>query len=225
VAIIPYAMICSDYINQHNYYQMPFLILVVIAGVYALRELVKFFPSFIRPRGFFYLFLFSLGIAIPAITGSLISFHDSVFLGTDVAGESLKGLTHPHERFFIFTHSQGYAISRYSQRYSGWQDKFKDFIATEKKFKIRYVCIYPVEFIFRLKKYNPEIFEYIESNYHLKEVGFTKDPDKIHYIILEKGNSFHLEDFLKNFSFEIEGKLRRVYRLPFRYKIFYTFTT
>jgi hypothetical protein len=145
--------------------------------------------------------------------------HATVFLGEDVAGETLKELTLPGERVFLFTHAQGYAIARYAQRYVGWPSNFKDFKEKENKFKIRYICVYPLQYLAALESGSPEFFSYIQSNYHLKELGMLEEPNRLIYAILEKGKGQNLRDALQNVSGQIRP--RAIYKLFGRYIFFY----
>ncbi|MCM8757675.1 MAG: hypothetical protein NC903_01265, partial [Candidatus Omnitrophica bacterium] len=144
----------------------------------------------------------------------------TVFLGQDVAGESLKEFTNDNERVFLLTHHQGWAISRYAQRYMGWTDDSEEFKRKEAQWRIRYICVYPAEFIHLLERNNPGLFNYIKNNYHFKEIGLTREPEQIYYLILEKGASGNPDDFLKKFSGKLT--LRNTYRIFARYIFFYS---
>jgi len=221
VTIIPYAMIFSDFINQHNYYQMPFLGFVCISSAYAvwsISGIIKFWAEH-RVKIFVILAITLISISIPFSYRSLYRMHRTVFLGLDVAGESLKQFTKPGERIFLLTHSQGMGIGRYARRHVGWVEGLDDFKEKEKKFGVRYVCFYPAEFAPKMAVNDPELYKYIESNYHLKELGLVEDPRKFHYIILEKGKGSDPETFLKSFSGTKE--LRTIYRVVGNYVFFY----
>ena len=225
LTIIPYCMIFSDYINQHNYYQMPFLILVCIASVYAVsyvtqkaKELLK--ENFLKKNLTLFFLIVVLGISAPLVHTAITRMYGTVFLGIDVAGETLKELTEPGARIFLRTHSQGFGIARYARRYMGWTDDLTDFMNKERRFNIKYICFYPAEYALLLQANNPTLFEYIQKNYHTKEVGLTEEPSKVYYIILEKGYGSDPETFLKSFS----GRklLRTIYKVLGNYAFFYT---
>lgn len=220
--ILLYSMVFSDYIHQHNYYQMPFLPLVCLASVYALKRIADFFFRFLKRDWFIYLFLLVFSFSLDKMFESIINMHKTVFLGADVAGDSLREFTRPEERIFVLTHGQGYAVVRYAQRYALWAYSVSDFIRNEEKFSVRYICVYPAKLIFYLKKYHPHLFDYIENNYHFKEVGFVPQSKTIEYIILERGAGMDIEGFLQKFTFADEKNLRRIYKLPFKRVAFYT---
>jgi hypothetical protein len=142
-----------------------------------------------------------------------------VFLGVDVAGESLKEFTKTDERIFLYTYPQGYAIARYGRRYVGWIADLEEFKQKEKKFNIKYVCFYPIEYALLLKANNLPLFEYIQGNYHVKEAGLTNEPEKLYYVILERGKGSDPETFLKSFSGAMQ--LRTVFKIFGGYIFFY----
>lgn len=221
VASIPYAMVFSDFINQHNYYQMPFLGLVVIASCYAIISIAESVTVKGVAQGVFPLLLMVITAvaASPLVYNSIARMYGTVFWGLDVAGESLKGLTKPDERVFLLTHSQGYGLSRYARRYVGWESNPEAFKEKERKFNIRYACFYPAEFAPSLKADNKALFEYIQNNYHVKEVGLTEEPSQLYYIILEKGKGSDPETFLQSFSGA--RQLKSIYKIFGKHVFFY----
>jgi 4-amino-4-deoxy-L-arabinose transferase-like glycosyltransferase len=215
--LIPYSMIFSDYINQHNYYQMPFLGLVCLSSTYSLVFIAGIIKKVLRKEVFIFILALTIILAAFPVYSAILRMYGTVFLGQDVAGESLKEFTSPGERVFIFTHVQGYGITRYAQRYMDWPVSLTDFQEKEIKFGIKYICIYPSE---RASAIDPAIFNHIRENYHLKEVGLTEQPNNVVYFILEKGKGPQTKDFLQSFSGKMQ--LRTIYRLLGRYIFFYT---
>ncbi|HNX81299.1 MAG TPA: glycosyltransferase family 39 protein [Candidatus Omnitrophota bacterium] len=218
--LIIYCMIFSDHINQHNYYQMPFLALVCVASVYAVlwgRDVLqKFF------KRDFTVILLSVVIAgsAPFVADATVRMYSSIFPGCDVAGESLKEFTKPNDRVFLYTYPQGVGIARYARRFMDKPASFADFKKFEQEYDIRYACFYPAEFVFTLQKNDPALFTYIQSTYHVKEVGLTGEPNKVTYIILERGKGSDPKNFLQSFSGKFQ--LRTIYRVLGRYVFFYT---
>lgn len=220
---IPYCMLLSDYINQHNYYQMPFLALVCISAVYAASFLAELVKKIIGKSLFIPIMVIVIAVSLPLVRGSISRMYGSVFPGEDVAGESLREFTRPDERIFLFTYPQGYAIARYARRYMGWVSGLDDFKNKERKFNVRYACFYPAEFARQLN--DPALFEYLRNNYHYKEVGITGEANKPNYIILERGRATQEEQ--KNFLQSFSGKkqLRTIYKLSGKYIFFYSLRT
>lgn len=214
LAIVFYCIIFSDFINQHNYYQMPFLALICIAAAYAALFISGQIKKLFKIDALKFTTLYIALAAMPFAFSSLLAMHDKVFWATDTAGESLKEFTKPQERIFLYTHGQGYGIARYAHRYMGWPKTLAEFKANEKKFSIKYACFYPSFFITNLKKKSPEFFEYIDSNYHIKEEGFIKTGKKNNpaYLILEKNNGLNFTD--------VSGFTQKTIKLQKTYRIF-----
>jgi len=114
LTFIPYCMIFSDYVNQHNYYQMPFLGLVAVASAYAVYFISEKLKKLIRQFRLVYLMILVFAVSIPLVYDSIARMHVTIFPGQDIAGESLKEFTAPDERVFLLTHCQGNAIARYA---------------------------------------------------------------------------------------------------------------
>jgi 4-amino-4-deoxy-L-arabinose transferase-like glycosyltransferase len=220
--LIPYGMIFSDYINQHNYYQMPFLILVCVCVAYAVKliseavSVKNVSKKMMAPL----IMMVVMGVSAPSTYDSIMRMHATVFLGVDVAGESLSEFTRPGDRVFLLTHAQGYSISRYAKRYVGWENDLELFKEREKKFDIRYICFYPADYALSLKTTNPKLFEYIRDNYRVKEVGAVEEPRQLFYLILERGKNPDPEKFLDSFSGQM--RLRTIYKVSGKYIFFYS---
>lgn len=221
-AAIFYCMIFSDFINQHNYYQMPFLALVCISVVYAISYISEIVIIKNIPKEYFLLFLVVgvTAVSAPFVYDASARMYGTVFLGLDVAGDSLREFTGSKERIFLLTHAQGKGIARYARRFTGWEDTLESFQDKEKRFNIRYACFYPAEFALSLKVNNPALFEYIQNNYHVKEVGLTEEPSQLYYLILEKGKGSEAETFLQSFSGA--RALKNIYKLFGKHVFFYT---
>ena len=218
--IVPFLMLSSEEIYQQSFAQIPFLIMVAISCAYALLFVAQTLNKNIKKEILIYLIIITILIAIPFIYGSIYRMHATVFPGEDVAGETLRELTIPGERVFLLTHPQGYGIARYAQRYVDWPLGFQDFKDKENKFKIRYIGFYPSEYLFALENNSPELFSYIQNNYHIKEVGMLEESGRLAYFILEKGTGQNLKDSLRKLSGQVRP--RAIYKLFGRFIFFYT---
>ena len=219
LAATPYAMIYAVPLSENNFYQMPFLALVCISSAYAVSRASDMVKTVIKKDIILILMLIVVSSASAFAYDSLMRMHSTVFMGADVAGESLKGFTKPDERVFLLTHAQGRCIARYARRYAGWTNNIDDFKEKEKGFNKNYICIYPLEFVQMLKMKSPKVFEYIRKNYHIKEAGLTEEPRRFFYLILEKGGLPDGEDFSKPISGNM--RLKTIYKLSGRYAFFY----
>jgi 4-amino-4-deoxy-L-arabinose transferase-like glycosyltransferase len=218
ITFIPYCMIFSDYVNQHNYYQMPFLGLVCVASAYALYFLSEQLKRLFRQARLIYVMVLAVAVSIPSVYGSIARMHATVFLGQDVAGESLKEFTVPNERVFLLAHVQGNAIARYAQRYMGWPQTLEEFKKEEKNFGIKYICFYPATYLWQLEATDAAYFQYIRNNYHLKELGMVND--QLNYFILEKGQGSDIKKALESLSGQLQTSA--VYRILGRHFFLYT---
>jgi 4-amino-4-deoxy-L-arabinose transferase-like glycosyltransferase len=211
-----FAMAFKDTLYQQGFCQMPFLLLVCLACA----QVIIFASDALRKNAAVFLAAATLITALPFAYSSLSRMYGTVFFGEDVAGGSIKELTAPDERVLLFSHSQGAGIARYAQRFMGWPADLEDLRAKEAKFKIRYICVYPSEYLLILKRDSPQVYKYMEENYHFKELGLMEEPDQLVYFILEKGKGEKFEEYLK--KIRAERRPRSIYRLFSRYIFFYT---
>jgi len=220
LSVVVYFMIFSDFVNQHNYYQMPFLVLACLAVCQATRVLSLLFSKVLKKGALIWLMAVILIFAYPGVRDSLTRMFQTVFYGVDMAGESLKEFIKPGERAFLCSYPQGQGIARYARRYVGWTDNLEDFKKQENKFVIRYVCFYPAELSLLLRNNNPALFNYIRDNYHLKEAGISDEPKRVFYVILEKGAGSKPEGFLESFSGNLQP--RTIYKVLNGYFFLYS---
>jgi hypothetical protein len=225
LAVVFYGMIYSQEIFETNYSQMPFLVLVSVSSIYAIFSISGAVKKIFKIDLLLVFIFITILISSPFIRNSILRMHATVFLGVDVAGESLRGLTKQGDYIFLSTHTQGYGIVRYSQRIAGWTDDLTEFKNKEEEYNVKYACFYPMENLIRLKFENPGLFEYIQKNYHIKEIGLTEEPMKLYYILLERGEGQDIEASLKSFS-GIK-RISAIYRLVEhdQYIFFYSLTS
>jgi hypothetical protein len=160
-----------------------------------------------------------IAISAVPVKDSLMRMYGTGFWGLDVAGESLKELTEPGERIFLYTHPQGCGIARYARRYTGWTDDTEDFKRQEQRFGIRYICFFPAAYAFRLQQENKDLFAHIRDNYHAIEMGVLEGQKQPAYVIMERGKGEDSDSFLNSFS----GlrRLRGIYKVFDNYIFFY----
>ncbi len=222
-SMLAYAILYAEELSQNSFFQMPFVGLVCLSSTYTLsfigEELKKIFK-----KGILYpLIFFILAFNLPLLLNNLGRMHSTVFIGADVAGETLKNLTQPGERIFLFSHPQGNAIARYAQRFMGWPKDLEEFKEKEKKFDIRFVCIYPVEYFGLLKKNSPQIAQYLEESYLVKEIGLVDNPPRAVYYILQRGTD-ETKSIKNYFAKSFSGKTtpRNIYKIGGKFVFFYS---
>jgi len=220
ITALLYGIFFSAELPQTSFSQMPFVGFVCISSASAVAfigtEIKRFFKKDLRVV----VMVAVAALSVFPVYDSLRRMHGIVFVGADVAGESLREFTSPGERVFLLTHPQGNAVARYAQRYMGWPTGMEDFKEKEKKFKIRYLCIFPAEFFETLREKNAQLPVYIEDNYSLKEVGLNETRDKVGYLILERGKGQSIKDALQGFSGKVQP--RAIYKLYGRYIFYYS---
>jgi hypothetical protein len=193
--------------------------MVCISSAYAASFFSETVKKFIKKDLAIFVLIVIAVISVPFIYGSLSRMYSTVFLGADVAGGSIRELTASGERVFLLTHAQGNAIARYAQRFAGWTFNLKEFKEKEDKFKIRYLCVYPAQYLELIAKNSPELFSYIQGNYHIKEAGVLDIPNQLVYLIFERGSGQELKD-LQSISGPIQ--LKTIYKIFGRLIFFYT---
>ena len=220
-AAVVYVMLFSSDLAQNSYAQMPFSAAVVFSCVYVVSFMAREIKGLPKYQTLIVLMI-SVGVfSIFPVYYSLSRMYTTVFLGQDVAGETLKEFSAPDERIFLFSHAQGYGIARYAQRYAGWPKSLEEFKEKEKEHGIKLVCIYPGEYLEHLKKTYPDIFEYIENHYRIKEVGLQEFPSRLGYLILERSQAGgeKIGDALKTVTGQIQP--RSIYKILGNYLFYY----
>ncbi len=213
IALIIYCMVFSDFLNQHNYYQFPFLGFLCLSIVYFTREAAKRIDKVFRLNvslvSFCLVFVFLLVFSFSQIKRAIMSHFNLVFTGTDEVGKFLNDITVEDDRFFIYTFAQGYAPCVYAERKCGWPGSLDEFKEHEARFRIKYVVIYPFQY---LQSINQDIRNYLQAEYEVKLIGFEQKNKHIlpNILMLEKGGEIDIGKFIKNNHANIE--LSREYR-------------
>lgn len=212
VSAVVYCMVFSDYINQHTYYQMPFLGIVCVISVYAIDYLSKAVKRVLNAMNLFLVMVCISAMALPLIIFSLTAFYRTAVFGADVAGSTLERLTAPGERVFLITYSQGNAVARYAHRYAGWPKTHSELERIKDKFKVRYLCIYTYPLALpHVLADDPRLFRYVSENFHPVEFGMLRDR-RLVYVIMKEGRGISFNDF---FTGSLFLKLAKVYDVPF----------
>ncbi|PIN71015.1 hypothetical protein COV94_00045, partial [Candidatus Woesearchaeota archaeon CG11_big_fil_rev_8_21_14_0_20_57_5] len=111
LAIIPYAMVLADFIKGHNYYQMPFLPLVILASAYALYVMGKFLAQGSRWKLAIFIPLILIPLSHAQVQASLDRQYGVIFYGLDVAADYIHANSNTSERFWVATFNpQSYGV-------------------------------------------------------------------------------------------------------------------
>ncbi|MGD0335588.1 MAG: glycosyltransferase family 39 protein [Candidatus Omnitrophota bacterium] len=222
LTVVLYCMVFSDYINQHNYYQFPFLGFFILAVIYALREISVFICSYLKTKKVSYcfavLFIVIFVFAASSAKQAIANHYNTVFVGTDVAGQLLKERAAKDEKFFIYTIAQGYATCVYAERKCGYPASLEEFKKIESGSHVRFVVFYPISM---LNSVDPKMRDYIIKTHHIIMVGFRFEMARIfpEIMILEKGGSVDFAAFIRQNQKRL--KLAKVYRTLNRLIPFY----
>ncbi|MFH1876310.1 MAG: glycosyltransferase family 39 protein [Candidatus Omnitrophota bacterium] len=219
-AAIVYTGVYSAQIYQNNFSQMPFVVMVCCAAVYAVQFVAAELKRFFGKNLFIVVMIAAIGISSPAIYGALQRMQVTFFAGLDAAGATLQEFSKPQERVFLLTYAQGNAIARYARRYMGWPATLAEMQEKEKQYGIRLMCIYPADYYGVLQRNNPDIAAYIKNNYRVKEAGLIEKPNNLVYFILERGvEGKTIENYLE--SAKIQLIPRAIYKVWGNYFFFY----
>jgi len=209
--IIPYSMILSDYIRQHSYYQMPFLPLICLAGAYGIYQISE--AKININKNLKYLIIIGIiSLSLPSVKQNIDNHYDKIFFGLDVAGNTINEFSNEKDRIFISGDAQTVGMlwnaDRYGDFLPGTLDRFK---FGENERHMKWIFVYDNFGILKLRE-NPEMWEYINKSYSVKEVGFIKIGENLEqkYIILEKGGFIDLNVYNLDFP-----KLSRVYETSY----------
>ena len=223
LVILPYCMVFNDFINQHNYYQMPFLGFVVLVSIYAIKELNSFVSDYLKTQAvsrcfalvFVVIFLFSSS----SIRNAILEHYNVVFTGADVVGQFLKDNTNKEEKFFMYTFAQGYAPCVYAERKCGYPASLKEFKKVESDFSIRFIAFYPIVMLDSLPA---EMRNYITNTYHVRMLGFNSPISEMmpRIMVLEKGGTVDIAVFMRQNQKNL--RLSRVYQTINQELPFYT---
>jgi hypothetical protein len=190
-------MILSDFINQHNYYQMPFLFLVAFCSAYFLWHSGRMINRILKSNAGYILVAGFLLISLPDVYAATMRQYDYVLFGQDVAGDYLKRHVPEGKPFFHYTWSQGYGVCTYADRRCDWPSDLDDFKRKEIALGIEYVSIYPTTYLQTMPQ---DMRQYIAAHYHVVHVGFVEEAPNVlvpGHLILKKGGSVDVEGFLK----------------------------
>jgi 4-amino-4-deoxy-L-arabinose transferase-like glycosyltransferase len=199
IALVIYLMFLSDYINQHSYYQMPFLFLVAFCSAYFLENTsLTLNRFFFKKAGYGFVIAFLI-LSLFSVSKSVKAAYKTVFFGEDIVGEFLNERLSEEERFFIYTWCQGFGVCIYADRRCGWPKTLEIFKLKEREFDIRYIVIYPFSFF---KRIPADIRDYINKNYRIVHIGFLNvaSTNKVtpYTLVLKKGGIVNFESFYKN---------------------------
>ncbi len=190
---IPYFMLLSDYIRQHSYYQMPFILLFCLTSAFAIYKISTL--KTVKSEKLKYLIAIGIIlISLPSVKQSIDQHYDRIFFGLDVAGNSINELSGKEDRVYLASHVQTVGMLWNADRYGAFlPDTLERFKFGEDERQMKWIFIYDNN---EKLRENPEIWEYVNKNYSIREIGILKtgDDEKPVYFILEKGGSINFSN-------------------------------
>ena len=105
----------------------------------------------------------------------------------------------------------------------GWPKDLEEFKKEESRLQIKFICFSPGEYVELLRRNAPDIFEYVQQHYQIKEAGLIEGANRLGYLILEKGKEKKGRDLIEGLS-ELSGRreTRAIYKVLGQYVFFYT---
>lgn len=204
IAIIPYGMLLADYINQHSYYQMPFVSLVCICSAYCLYSIGMYLKGKISIKHIQYVPLIVLLFTLPAVAEFTNAQYDTIYFGLDVGAKYLNSHTSPADRFFVEGGPQSFGVCYNADRRCAEITSISDLKMAEQKLNFTAGFIEAADGGLDKLKQKPELFEYIQNNYKVIQYGFVPQERNgstyyyLQYIILQKGGSCDLNHLAEN---------------------------
>jgi hypothetical protein len=200
IALIPYGMILADYINQHSYYQMPFVPLICICSAYCIYTIGMFIKQLTKIKHIQYIALIILLFALPSATASTNIQYDTIFFGIDVGANYIKSHTAPYERFFVEGESQTFGVCYNADRRCAEISTIADLKMAEQQLNFTTGFIHVSRGGIHNLNQKPEMLDYIQSNYRITQIGLIPQGNGTYmqYIIVQKGGTSDLNDITKN---------------------------
>ena len=217
IALIPYGMILADYINQHSYYQMPFVPLICICSAYSIYAIGLFIKQLTKIKNIQYIALIILLFTLPSATASTNMQYDTIFFGLDIGANYIKSHTAPYERFFVEGESQTFGVCYNSDRRCAEISNVTDLKIAEQQLNFTTGFIH----VSRGGLYNlnqkPEMLDYIQNNYRITQIGMIPygNGTYLQYIIVQKGGTSYLNNLTKNNIIKIKPVLAKIYNTTY----------
>ena len=222
IALIPYGMILADYINQHSYYQMPFVPLLCICSAYCIYTIGMLIKQLIKINHIQYIALIILLFMLPSATAATNLQYDTIFYGLDVGAGYITSHIPPYERFFIEGESQTVGVCYNADRRCARISNVAELKMAEQHLNFTTGFIHVSRGGLSNLNQKPEMLDYIERNYRITQIGLIPQESGtyIQYIIVNKGGTSDLNDLANNTLVKTPPVLAKIYtttfgRIPF----------
>ncbi len=199
LSTIPYAMLLSDYLRGHSYYQFPFLPLVCLGSAATLVGAGDLLASRIRGLPAALAPLIVLGALVPGVVHETNRHWDTIFFGLDVAADYLKSHSEPDDRLFVIGPHQAAGICYNADRDCALFPALDEMRRGEDRLGFRWALVYGTPGLESLKE-TPGRLEHLESRYELCQMSFfrTTGGTSVQSLLLRRGGSSDLAHLERN---------------------------
>jgi len=188
-------ILCNKW-NHHSYYQFPFIPLIAFLSAYTIYNLGSFISQIIRIQPLRYLSLIVILLTIGSVQASTnVQFDTLPGLGSDLAGEYINTRSQSNERIFYEAQGQTDWSWHLQRFYSAVPNNLTEFKREENEKNFRWVVLMKNGLLSIKDK--EEVWEYIQKNYEIKQIGLQKISDGLMpvYIVMQKGGFYNLTAF------------------------------
>jgi 4-amino-4-deoxy-L-arabinose transferase-like glycosyltransferase len=197
LSAVPYAMLLSDYLRGHGYYQFPFLPFVCLAAAAGLVIAGDALANRLRRPAAALAPLLVLVAIVPGVVRETDRHWDTIFFGLDVAADYLRGHSRPDERLFVIGPHQAGGICYNADRMCALFPALEEMRRGEERLGFRWALVYGTPGLALLKE-TPERLEHLEAQYEVCQMSFfrTGDGISLQTLLLRRGGSsdlLHLE--------------------------------
>ncbi len=193
IAAIIWFIVMSWKLSGHNYHQYPVAPLIIMLIAYSFIVIATNIQKLIKIKFLRYFIILGLFLIVlfPSLAAKNRMF-DTQFPGLDVAGEYIKENSKPNERIF-FPSGQSYGVLWHADR-KGDKTPFNDLARFKDGESKNMTWVFVYQWGFEVMNY-PEVWDYIQENYELKQFAYYKtDPIQPVYLLLKKGGSFNMSN-------------------------------
>jgi hypothetical protein len=197
-SLLPYMLLFSDHVNQHSYYQMPYLFPVAFCIAHGLASLFGFAARLTRLPALRLGGFVVLALCIGPVKEQLGRLFDTQFLGLDVAGRFIQEHTGPSERFLRRGSSQMEGVCYFARRYCmDLPDDPREVLDFERRYGSRFVYVGP-GYMHEVRR--SESWSYVSSHYGIVHAGLIPIDGELSviHVVLEKGQGLRLKELSKH---------------------------
>ncbi|MBC8495534.1 glycosyltransferase family 39 protein [archaeon] len=198
VASILFVLIMAGKLAGHNYHYFPIAPIVIFFMAYFMLLVANTISGVLKKYRVVIKSLFIIVLILLVLTPSIQAKNrqfDQQFFGLDVAGDYINQAKSPGDEMINSGH-QSYGLTWNGDIKStrGIPTTVEELQVLESERNIQWIFLYEYQTgrISQMRA-NPELWNYVQQNYKLKQLGFFQNQQQINlvYYILKKGGSFN----------------------------------